>query len=131
MLMVIQEYCSDIEAAVALSPVVRDIVEYRTRITECGGYVRMKLSLTNDDVAELFEYFSVDEALRSTVTEKYSYHWQNPDGIIRKRWDNAPHHREIESYPHHIHDGSEDNVKSGQMAGMVEIIALLNELVKG
>jgi len=131
MLIVIQEYCADIEAAVALSPVIRDILEYKTRITDCGGYVRMKLALVNDDVAELFEYFSVDEALRSIVTEKYSYHWQSPDGEIQKRWDNAPHHREIESYPHHIHDGREDNVKPGRTIGMVEIITLLSELVKG
>ncbi|MEI6285017.1 MAG: DUF6516 family protein [Bacillota bacterium] len=129
MLMVIQEYCVDIEAAVALSPVIRNILEYKTRITECGGYVRMKLALVNDDVTELFEYFSIDEAMCNIVTEKYSYHWQSPAGEIRKRWDNAPHHREIETYPHHLHDGSEDNVKPSQVIGMVEIVTLLNELV--
>jgi len=127
--MVIQEYCADIEAAVALSPVIRDILEVKTRITECGGYVRMKLALVNNDMAELFECFSVDEAMRNIVTEKYSYHWQSSVGEIRKRWDNAPHHREIDTYPHHVHDGSEDNVKSGRMVGMVEIVSLLNELV--
>ena len=34
---------------------------------------------------------------------KYSYHWQDKSGHLLSRWDNAPHHREILSYPHHRH----------------------------
>ena len=30
----------------------------------------------------------------------------NENGLIM-RWDNAPHHREIESFPFHIHTKSE------------------------
>ena len=34
---------------------------------------------------------------------KYSYHWQDKSGCLLSRWDNAPHHREVLSYPHHRH----------------------------
>jgi hypothetical protein len=36
---------------------------------------------------------------------KYSYHWQNKSGKLICRWDNAPHHPEIETFPHHKHEG--------------------------
>ena len=41
----------------------------------------------------------------------YSYHWEQRAlrGLIH-RWDNAPDHPEIESFPHHFHDGDESNV---------------------
>ena len=39
---------------------------------------------------------------------RYSYHWVDSNGNLIARWDNAPHHRNIKTYPHHIHlpDGS-------------------------
>jgi len=33
--------------------------------------------------------------------EKYSFHWQSDDEVIR--FDNAPHHHEIETFPDHLH----------------------------
>ena len=38
-------------------------------------------------------------------TSKYSYHWQTRTGEMLLRWDNAPHHSEISTHPHHKHDG--------------------------
>jgi hypothetical protein len=34
---------------------------------------------------------------------KYSYHWQDDSGSLLSRWDNAPHHDDIISFPHHRH----------------------------
>jgi len=46
----------------------------------------------------------VREALFSH-TSKYSYHWQTATGELVLRWDNAPHHPEIPTYPDHKHEG--------------------------
>lgn len=32
--------------------------------------------------------------------EKYSYHWQSDDSVVR--FDNAPHH-DVETFPQHLH----------------------------
>lgn len=46
----------------------------------------------------------------------YSYHWEQraQRGLIH-RWDNAPDHPEVESFPHHFHDGGENNVESSNL----------------
>jgi len=31
-------------------------------------------------------------------------------GQLMKRWDNASHHPELSTSPHHVHDGKEGNV---------------------
>lgn len=33
----------------------------------------------------------------------YSYHYQAADGTVIFRYDNAPHHRHIATFPHHKH----------------------------
>ena len=46
----------------------------------------------------------------------YSYHWEQraQRGLIH-RWDNAPDHPEVESFPHHFHDGGENKVVSSNL----------------
>ncbi|MHB8232628.1 MAG: toxin-antitoxin system TumE family protein [bacterium] len=33
----------------------------------------------------------------------YSYHWQDENQNLILRWDNAPHHNRILTFPHHKH----------------------------
>ncbi len=42
----------------------------------------------------------------SEVEYNYSYHWQKENGELIIRWDNSPHHKNIETYPHHKHIGN-------------------------
>jgi hypothetical protein len=43
----------------------------------------------------------------------YSFHWEQRAvrGLIH-RWDNAPDHPDVKTFPHHFHDGKENNVMS-------------------
>ena len=33
----------------------------------------------------------------------YSYHFQDPNNVLIFRYDNAPHHRGLPTFPHHKH----------------------------
>ncbi|WP_052400192.1 toxin-antitoxin system TumE family protein [Geoglobus acetivorans] len=46
--------------------------------------------------------------IRYPVEDKFSFHWQRSEKIYRI--DTAPHHRNIKTYPRHIHLGSENNI---------------------
>lgn len=46
--------------------------------------------------------------IRYPVDSKYSFHWQREDEIIRI--DTAPHHRQLSTYPRHMHIEKENNV---------------------
>jgi hypothetical protein len=35
--------------------------------------------------------------------EVYSYYWLRPDETMIIGWDNAPHHKNVKTYPHHMH----------------------------
>jgi hypothetical protein len=80
------------------------ILEYWTKPDKF--YLKLKIKFF--DHSELHTREHLSSELRA-----YSFHWQTSDELLITRWDNAPHHPEISSYPHHIHDGSENNVKEG------------------
>lgn len=46
--------------------------------------------------------------IRYPVDSKYSFHWQLEFEIIRI--DTAPHHRQLSTFPRHMHIGKEDDV---------------------
>ena len=49
----------------------------------------------------LAEFVSLQD--KQVIHEKYRYHLQDADQRRIVRWDNAPHHPEIKSFPHHRH----------------------------
>ena len=36
---------------------------------------------------------------------QYSYHWHDAQNHLLLRWDNAPHHSHLATFPHHRHEG--------------------------
>jgi hypothetical protein len=56
---------------------------------------------------------------------KYSYYRLSPTGEVIQGWDNAPHHPEIASYPHHLHQ--EDAVHPSRIRSLADVLAQLAE----
>jgi hypothetical protein len=53
---------------------------------------------------------------------KYRHHWQDGNGLLIKRWDNAPHYPAIDTFPHHLHDGAENHVVSHVATTGLEVL---------
>lgn len=61
--------------------------------------------------------------------QKYSYHWQKPNGQLIMRWDNKPHWRDLVTFPHHKHIGAE--VLSSHRITLEEVLTeMKNKLTK-
>jgi hypothetical protein len=67
------------------------------------GFIRIKCSLADGSTLEFAEYVQLKAG--SIYLQTYSYHWQSCKGTLLKRWDNAPHHPEIATFPDHLHKG--------------------------
>jgi len=81
---------------------------------------KYRLKLKDGLIVELTE--RIIEESGTFNTTKYRFHWQNKSGELIKRWDNAPHHPEINSFPDHLHDGAVDNVKSFRKCSVLDIL---------
>ncbi len=58
------------------------------------------------------------------IDRNYSFHWQDKNENLIVRWDNAPHHSKIATFPHHKHDKHETIVESTEITAkeVLEII---------
>ncbi len=66
------------------------------RVFDKGFYLKIVCSLVNSTTLYIREYVDAEQ-------REYSYHWQDENGKLITRWDNAPHHKNIATYPHHKH----------------------------
>lgn len=82
------------------SPVVAGYEVLEFKQWSVGVYYKIKVQIRGGSVLFVREY--LDEAKRN-----YSFHWQNESGSLMIRWDNAPHHVHLITYPHHKHIGDE------------------------
>jgi hypothetical protein len=91
-------------------------------VHEC--YIRGVITLINDFTLHVAEYVVTAP---DVTRPKYRYHLQDSEGASVSRWDNAPHHPEVSSFPHHIHDG--DEVKSSPPVTIPDVLDVLLQVV--
>lgn len=98
---IIEQHFDEVEVCLLQSPAVVAYQILRREIAYGDAKLRVKLELFDGGMAELFEYIS--EVDNSVHLLKYSFHWQDAKGKLKKRWDNAPHHPDLPNAPHHVH----------------------------
>ena len=54
---------------------------------------------------------------------KYCYYWLDESDQIIAGWDNAAHHLEIKTHPHHVH--TPEDVKESSIRNLDDVLALL------
>ena len=95
---------------------LREIAEVEVGDIVAEGYVpdlnELRLILVDGSFIDV--WFSLK------LVARYSYHWERRaiDGTIY-RHDNAPHKRwqSVSTFPHHFHNGSENNVTESHLSG--------------
>ena len=73
---------------------------YEDARTNYEGFIKAKINFVGNSFLEFREY--VNTGGSKVKTYAYSYHYQKSDKLVF-RYDNTPHHPQIESFPHHKH----------------------------
>ena len=119
----VRAHLDEVEQAFLLSPVVRSLQvrEREERLYE--GLILLRAVLSNGDLLEAFEFVVATPDTLQTLT--YRIHWQRGDGQLQRRWDNAPHHKEVPTFPHHVHVGRAEHVESSEPMTILKVLALV------
>jgi hypothetical protein len=110
-----------VKALIALNRQVLQWEVVREEAQGDVGLLRYRLTLRGGGLLEMFERFQVTGG--ELQVTKYSFHWQSAEGELRRRWDNAAHHPEVPTHPHHVHDGADSNVVAHDPIGAEEVLA--------
>lgn len=109
----IEDYFQQLIERLLVSPAVSSFRTVKQRILEDDGYVRIKCRLQKAQRLEFAEYVQAHEGVIRVIT--YNYQWQDAQGGLINRWDNVLHHKEVDSFPHHLHISETEVISSGPM----------------
>lgn len=92
---------AQIETAIHRSAIVvtYDLVE--VQLSPNTGYLEGSVTFTDNSRLVFFEFLR--QAVASIEREKYRYHFMDSNVQLIFRYDNAPHHPEIQTFPDHKH----------------------------
>jgi len=122
-------YLDDIALALIASDLISSYAVIRSWANTDDGYIRIRATLINGDFFEASEYFVIESD--RIVTIDYRYQWMDGNrAVLRRRWDNTPHHPEIEGFPHHCHVGSETNIVPSELLSLLQVLLLLKTEIK-
>lgn len=121
-------HLSWVQTIVAQSPVVVWHRVIRETVEERFAIYRYRLNLIDHSLLEASERIALRGA--EAVVTKYSFHWQDRNGQIIARWDTAPHHLSLPTFPHHIHDGTEENIQSHAPVSVADVLAEIARRLK-
>ena len=99
------------------------------RLGEGVAHYRLRTTLLDGSMLQCAERASLQ--FGRVHIDKYSFHWQRGDGSLIRRWDNAPHHPEIASFPHHVHEGDEIHVLAHEAVDVFGVLELIEMALSG
>jgi len=112
-----------------LDELVQSFKVLREEETPLKAYFCVRCVLTNDDILESAAYLEIqgDEL----VLVDYRHQWMTRDHALRVRWDATPHYPDLPGAPHHVHDGSEENVQPGHPMHLMDVLDAIAERLAG
>ena len=86
-----------------------------------AGMVRGELTFVDGTILHFREYVEVETQV---VRLMYTYHYMDAHNQLIFRYDNTGHHRKLglPTYPHHKHQGAEDNVVPSSAPDLAEVL---------
>ena len=86
------------------------------------GVFEGRLSFIDGSVFDFVEFLSHTQI-------KYRFHLMDSNNNLTMRWDNAPHHKEVETFPYHKHtpNGVKKSERKTLLKGLDEVFALVAE----
>ena len=125
----IQDYFDRISSSLAASSWVKSSHLIRYDVTEIDEneilIYSFKIALSDGGLLELSERVVFSKITGTYDITTYRFHWQNSIGSLVKRWDNAPHHPEIATHPHHVHVGQANKIMPSKSVNAADVIGLI------
>jgi hypothetical protein len=103
-------------------------ITYDKRSTQ-EGFIRGEIYFVDASVLHLQEFVDVETTVERLL---YVYQYMDARNQLQVRYDNTGHHKQLNlpTYPHHKHDGSDEQVVSSPATDLVAILGEIETLVQ-
>ncbi len=123
----IRRYFDLIASQLDNSPIARQWTMDPERRGRMQGYLRADVLLTDGSRLHFREYIDVAQGVQRIT---YAYQYMTDDRRLIFRYDNTEHHPQIATYPHHKHEGSEENVIPSFAPTLAAVLAEIERMIQ-
>jgi hypothetical protein len=118
----IEDYFGSLERSLMQNPLVSRLGEPFICLTsdDYNGIFRGRAYFWDDSFLDIYEAVSTELGYPVRVSYAYTY---LREGKRVFRYDNAPHHPEIITFPHHKHIGPHDRVAPADQPSLGRVLA--------
>ena len=82
-------------------------------------YMKIIIYLSDDTNLRVAEEWDGDKLVH------YSYYWLAPDNRLKIGWDNSPHHKKLQNFPHHKHVRRQENRQSSVETCLEDVMKVI------
>ena len=107
-------YFKEVELRIKNAEIIADKSIDLREFSSTEGMLRGRLLFVDGSMLEFMEYLQEEDRL------KYRFHLMDKEGNIVFRYDNAPHHKDVSTFPHHKH--LSDNVAESDDKGIMDVL---------
>jgi hypothetical protein len=119
--MQVRDYFLELQNLLQHSPVVKTVdVEYELK-SRTIGVVHGTVGMVDGSTLHFLELIVIPGA--EIVRPKYRFQFMDRSEKIIFRYDNTPHHPEVETHPHHKHTTREERPRPSKEMELPEILA--------
>ncbi len=120
----IEEYFVQLEGIINEFPNVRFVSLTKKIYNISQGYISGSIIFENNHRLDFVEVKNI-EVLNKI---KYRYHYMNDEQVMIFRYDNAPHHTNVSTFPHHKHDG--ENIRESVEPSLDQVLLEISRYQK-
>ena len=120
--MKIDDYFTSIERGLRQNPQISKVEEPITLLTsdDYNGLLRCRVIFWDSSLLDIYEVVSTELGYPVRINYAYNY-LRNEQRVFR--YDNAPHHPEIATHPHHKHVGPSDRLTPADQPNLSQVFA--------
>jgi len=107
-------YFREVELRLKNTEIIADKSIDLREFSSTEGMLRGRLLFLDGSMLEFMEYLQEENRL------KYRFHLMDKEGNMVFRYDNAPHHKDVSTFPHHKH--LSDNVAESDDKGIMDVL---------
>jgi len=124
--MIVDDYFAAIERGLRQNAQISKIEEPLTCLAsdDYNGLIRCRIFFWDNSYLNLYEVVSTELGYPVRVSYAYTY---IREGQRVFRYDNAPHHPEIVTHPHHKHIGPADRLAPTDQPSLSQVLAEIEE----
>jgi len=126
--LLIEEYFQQTQIVIESASIVKIFNLERDKRGTYEGFIRGEIDFNDNSLLHFREFVYVEIYLDRKM---YSYQYMNSENNLIFRYDNTEHHRKLNlvTFPHHKHDGSENNVITSDAPLLAEVLKEVEKIL--